>query len=153
MEESINKFTNYKQRKPSRKTFKPSRITGNNGKNIYPLARLTRRNLYSILSTLVNLDSMKSRACITLAMLSVTSLWTNRQGVDVNCQKKPIRGFTRSWYTGIRFLKQCLQALLTSRISLPDPTRRPPTRFFNPPESLEQATIFKNKKVGENFIS
>ena len=30
--------------------------------------------------------------------------------VDVNCQNWPITGYTRSWYTGMMYWKQCLQA-------------------------------------------
>ena len=44
--------------------------------------------------------------------------------VEVNCQYSPIRGYTRSWYTGMRYLKQCLRA--------PSHTLSPQvlTRFF-----------------------
>ena len=108
-------------------------MTGNNDRNIYLGARLIGRVLYSILSAWVNLDSLKSRACITLAMLSFTLLQTDRQGVDINCQKEPIRGYTRSWYTGIRFL---IKTMLTGSPDLPFFPTRPhssPTCFFSPP--------------------
>lgn len=41
--------------------------------------------------------------------------------VEVNCHKWPIIGYTRSWYIGMRYWNQCLQAPLLFRLS-PAPT-------------------------------
>ena len=122
-------------------------------KTSFSRARLIWHVLCSILSALnagnlsiirVHFDSLKSGARNTLAILSVTWLQTNRQGIDINCQKQPIRGYTRSWHTGMRFSKQCLQALLISLFLYQTPlVARPLFRLSPLTKSLEQARKYR----------
>ena len=48
----------------------------------------------------------------------------------VNCHKWPITGHTRSWYTEMRYWKQCLQAPL---LISPQPPHSSCATFFDPP--------------------
>ena len=66
---------------------------------------------------LVNIHSTHELLCICLfhvRELHMTSFWvtgtTRFESVDIICQIWPIRGYTRSWYTGTGCLKKWLQA-------------------------------------------
>ena len=66
---------------------------------------------------LVNIHSTQKLSCISLFHargLRMTSFWvtgtTHFESVDIICQIWPIRGYTRSWYTGTGCLKKWLQA-------------------------------------------
>ena len=124
-------------------------MIGNNGRNIYPGARLIIRVLYSILSAWVNLDSSKWRVCITLATLSVTSLQTNRQGVEKVTNQRV--------YQELVYRNKVFKTMLTGSPDLSFFPTRPhssPARFFSPPlsESLEQAK-YKSTSRPKHYIN
>ena len=67
---------------------------------------------------LVNIRSTQKLSCISLFHergLRMQSFWvtgtTRFESVDIICQIWPIKGYTRSWYTGTGRLKKWLQAL------------------------------------------
>ena len=66
--------------------------------------------------------------CEVVVVLLVAAATLNRKDsvdmVDINCQNWPITGCTRSWYTGMMYWKQFLQAPIThlSKVTPPPPS-------------------------------
>ena len=100
-------------------------------KTSFPRARLRRHAFCSFLSTLTcgksrrqfsktasNSVSSKPRACDTHAILTFLDSFARSFVWCVNCQNWPMRGYTGSWYTGMRCLRKWLQAPLLSRLFL-----------------------------------
>ena len=70
--------------------------------------------------------------CEVVVVLLVAAATLNRKDsvdmVDINCQNWPITGCTRSWYTGMMYWKQFLQAPITHLSKVIPPP--PPPRSF-----------------------
>ena len=95
---------------------------GRIAKTFFPRAKFTRQVFCSFFSSLragnlVNIRSTQKLSWISLFHARgrrMPSFWvtgtTRFESVDIICQIWPIRGYTRSWYTGTGCLKKWLQA-------------------------------------------
>ena len=95
----------------------------------------------------IKMSNVKTSKGVLLEVFTCwTFCWTLRArslmisvSVEVKCHNWPITGYTRSWYTGMRCWKQCLEAALL-RFS---PALTPITRSFSRsafPTTLEPGT-------------